>query len=94
MEAKEKLARALQDDWEIHGDPKQLCGILRDEIRKRRMNQQEKEVMDHLTAFWNSYIKLGPSAADPLCRDVANAVHVIQGIMAVRVAARCDPTFG
>jgi hypothetical protein len=91
MEASERLKRALQNEWELHGDPKQLCLILREEILARQMTDDEKEVMRSLTEFWNGYVGLPSSLADPLCRDVQNAVHAIQGAMAIRVAGRCNP---
>jgi hypothetical protein len=93
INSEEKLKRLLQDEWEIHGDTKQLCMILRDEIHKRRMTEAEREALNHLVDFWNAYIALPPSVADPVCRDVQNAVHAIQGAMALRVAGRCDPDF-
>lgn len=36
LNSEEKLKRVLQDDWEIHGDAKQLCLILRDEVLRLR----------------------------------------------------------
>lgn len=36
LDATKKLERILQDDWEIHGDPRQLCLILRDEVKRLR----------------------------------------------------------
>lgn len=32
MESSEKIERLLKDDWEIHGDPKSLCLLLRDHV--------------------------------------------------------------
>lgn len=93
MTPHEKLKRVLQDDWEIHGDPKQLCLILREQLLKRRLTADEKKVMDDLVDMWNGYVKLPSSSADPTCREVQNAVHVIQGVLAARVAARCEPDF-
>jgi len=44
MNAEEKLERALADDWELHGDHKQLCLILRDEVlRLRALPQAEQK---------------------------------------------------
>lgn len=34
MDTAEKLKRALQDDWELVGDPWQLCQILRAEVHR------------------------------------------------------------
>ena len=90
MDSTEKLKRLLQDDWEIHGDPKQLCLILREELLRRSLTDAEREALKHLVDFWNCYVALPPSVADPVCRDVQNAVHAIQGAIALRVAGRCD----
>lgn len=90
MDSNERLKRVLQNEWELHGDLKSLCMILRDELLARQMTDDEKEAMRCLTEFWNTYASLPPSAADPLCRDVLNAVHAIQGAMAIRVAGRCN----
>jgi hypothetical protein len=91
MDSEQKLERLLRNDWEIQGDAKQLCLIAREELLARQMTDDEKEVMRSLTEFWNSYVALPSSVADPLCRDVQNAVHAIQGAMALRVAGRCNP---
>lgn len=93
MNADEKLKRLLQDDWEIHGDPQQLCLIAREEILRRRLTEDERKAMDHAIAFWNAYVALPPSLADPLCRDVHTAVNAIQRSIAVRVAGRCEPEY-
>jgi hypothetical protein len=36
MNSEEKLKRVLQDEWEIHGDAKQLCLLLREEVFRLR----------------------------------------------------------
>ena len=34
MDSKQKLERFMQDDWEIHGDAKELCLVLKEEIKR------------------------------------------------------------
>lgn len=65
--------------------------FLRKQIDKRQLTDKEKHALKILGDFWNVYVSLPPSVADPLCRDVLNAVHAIQAVIAVRVAMRCDP---
>lgn len=91
MQASEKLERALQDEWELHGDPKQLCMILREELLKRSLTAEEKSILELSVALWNEYVNLPPSPSDPTCREVQNAIHAIQSIIGARVASRCDP---
>jgi hypothetical protein len=92
MDDAEKVRRALLEEYEFHGDTKHLIKLLREELLKRRMTDQEKEAMSHLVNFWNAYTQLPPSIADPSCSwDVQIAVHTIQGALAMRVAGRCNP---
>lgn len=59
-----------------------------------RLQPDEKAVLDHLTALWNAYLALSPkldlSHPDPHA-IVRDAVHAIQGVIAMRVARRVDP---
>lgn len=59
-----------------------------------RLQPAEKVALDHLTEFWNAYSAL-PYQLDmsqPHLHDtVRNAVHAIQGAIAMRVAKRADP---
>lgn len=55
------------------------------------MKDEEKEAMNRLVDFWNAYIEL-PDPDDPeTARTVRDAVHAIQGVLAVRVARRANP---
>ncbi len=48
MESSEKIERLLKDDWEINGDPKSLCLLLRDYILawKRMVDHVAKNTKD------------------------------------------------
>lgn len=55
------------------------------------MTLKEKEAMEHLVNFWNAYVALPDSGGTETKRTVCDAVHVIQGVMAIRVARRANP---
>jgi len=55
------------------------------------MTTQEKVAMDHLVNFWNAYVALPDARGAEATRTIANAMHIIQGIMAIRVARRVNP---
>jgi len=54
------------------------------------MTTQEKDAMDKLVTFWNAYAALPRTGHDGMS-TVCDAVHVIQGVMAIRVARRANP---
>lgn len=55
------------------------------------MTIQEKRAMDHLVDFWNAYVALPDTAGAETTRTIADAVHIIQGVLAIRVAKRANP---
>ena len=55
------------------------------------MTPKEKEAMEHLVDFWNAYLALPDSKGTETTRTVCDAVHIIQGVMAIRVARRANP---
>jgi hypothetical protein len=55
------------------------------------MTDAEKEVMSKLVEFWNAYVKLPQDNSSSHSSTVCNAVHMIQGVLAMRVAARVNP---
>lgn len=55
------------------------------------MTSKEKEVMNHLVDFWNAYLALPNINGVDSSREVCDALHIIQGIMAMRVARRANP---
>lgn len=59
-----------------------------DELKLVGMTDKEKEVMQHLVDFWNGYLSLPDPQATQM---VSEAVYVIQGVLAVRVARRVNP---
>lgn len=56
-----------------------------------KMTDEEKLVMDKLVDFWNSFTALnqGGSINDQV--RVMDAVHAVQGVLAMRVARRANP---
>jgi len=52
------------------------------------MTDKEKEVMHYLVRFWNAFLELPDQEST---ETVCNAVHSIQGVLAVRVARRVNP---
>lgn len=55
------------------------------------MTSQEKVAMSHLEDFWNAYLALPNVGGSETTETVCDAVHVIQGILAIRVARRVNP---
>lgn len=55
------------------------------------LQPSEKEAIKHLTRFWNAWVELESNGDGDSMRVVRDAVHVIQGEMARRVARRVDP---
>lgn len=55
------------------------------------MTAKEKEAMEHLVKFWNAYLALPDSKGSETTRTICDAVHIIQGVLAIRVARRADP---
>jgi hypothetical protein len=55
------------------------------------MTDEEKLVMDKLVDFWNAFVQLSesPKVNDQI--QVMDAVHAIQGVLAMRVARRANP---
>ncbi len=55
------------------------------------MTDEEKILMDKLVDFWNEFTVLnqGGSLNDQV--RVMDAVHAIQGVLAIRVARRANP---
>lgn len=57
--------------------------------KQHGITKAELDAMNHLVSFWNAYCEL-PSS-DHEKTDVCNAIHVIQGLLAIRVARRANP---
>lgn len=57
------------------------------------LTELEKQACGHIGCFWNLYIQLPDSNNADDLRVIRDAVHAIQGVMAVRVARRVDPDF-
>ena len=55
------------------------------------MTLKEKEAMEHLVNFWNAYLALPDTQGSETTRTICDAVHVIQGVLAIRVARRANP---
>jgi hypothetical protein len=53
------------------------------------LTPKEKETLQHLTNFWNSYLEL----PDANGLYVVEEVHALQGVIALRVAKRINPEF-
>ena len=65
--------------------------MLMESNEKIGMTLKEKEAMEHLVDFWNAYLALPDSKGTETTRTVCDAVHIIQGVMAIRVARRANP---
>lgn len=55
------------------------------------MTDKEKVAMQCLVDFWNAYLALPDSKGSETTRTIMDAVHVIQGVLAIRVARRANP---
>ncbi len=55
------------------------------------LTDEELDILDHLKAAWNKFVKLDRKnpADEP---DFAAAVHTAQRLVAIRVARRVDPS--
>lgn len=54
------------------------------------MTDEEKSAMQALVDFWNQFVALGCHRSTD-GKEVADAVHQIQSVFALRVARRVDP---
>lgn len=55
------------------------------------MTNKEKEAMEHLVNFWNAFLALPDQESSASSKTVCDAVHMIQGVLAIRVARRANP---
>lgn len=55
-----------------------------------RLTPREREVLDHLTSAWNTYLLLPKGHPDEVI-DLRGAIHAAQRIVAARVARRVEP---
>ena len=54
------------------------------------LTPEEQEVMDKLMECYGAFLKLDREHPDEM-RDFVDGVHVIQGVLAMRVVRRCYP---
>ena len=91
MDANQKLRRFLDAD-EIHGDARELCSLLRDELLKRDLTLAEADILQQTAIVWNWLLRLEePELSQSALREAMSAIHTIQGIIATRVAGRSNP---
>lgn len=57
------------------------------------LTESERKALNHLVEFWNAYVSLADTTGVRDTEEVREAVHKIQGVMALRVARRVDPDF-
>ena len=55
-----------------------------------KMTHAERKVMDLLVDFWNAYVALPDTCGTRDNEEVRDAIHRIQGVLAIRVARRVD----
>lgn len=56
------------------------------------MTDAEQSCMGHLVAFWNAWCQLPADGSRVPHSEVQAAVHQLQGVMAIRVARRVNPS--
>lgn len=95
MSDEELIQRAI--DGEILGNGRtQIEALLRRFDKSRllacNMTEAEADVMSHLVQFWNAFVELPGANGASSTKTVCEAVNLIQGILAIRVLSRLDPS--
>lgn len=87
-ECYERMKEIGPTGWDSEPDISRAIDELRGEVR---MTDKEREVMTKLVEFWNAFCELQQPEGSNAQVRVQQAVHEIQGVMALRVARRVDP---